>query len=95
MATAVEQAFIVACGVAEQVRQVSVATALATYAAAGYAGSALAAYRTAVLAATDAYILAVEAAAAAQGVFPAPCLGGPFGGTNAFVGNTPGIQGGQ
>jgi hypothetical protein len=93
MATAAEQAFIVACVAAELARQLSKTTAFNTYQAASFAGSALAAYRTALLNADDAYALAVKAAGDTNLVFPQPCLYGPFGGNNAAVGNTPGIQG--
>src|SRR5258707_255625 len=96
MSTAVEVTYTVACIVAEGVRQSSKAAALATYAAAGFAGTALAAFRTALLAADDAYVSAVQTAAAAGGVAPQPNLSQPIYGLSqsAFVQATPGIQGG-
>lgn len=95
MATAAEQAFIVACILAEGTRQNAIATALATYAAAGFAGSALAAYRTALFAAEIAYRNSVVAAGTANNVDPSPAEYQPLRGNWQTVGNTPGIQGGQ
>ena len=93
MATALEQTFLVACIVAEGARQSSKAAALATFAAAGFSSAAVPAFRTAILNADQTYENAVVAASAGN-ISPQPCLYQPFGGTNAFVQNTPGIPGG-
>lgn len=95
MATAAEQAYLVAVQVAEGTRQASVASALATYQASGFAPASLAAFRTALFAAEIAYRTAVLSSATTNNVDPSPAEQQPFGGNNQFVGNTPGIQGGQ
>lgn len=68
MASLVERTFIVAVQVAEGVRQVAKATALATYTAAGFTPGAQATYATALAAADVAYITAVNAAANTSGL---------------------------
>lgn len=64
MATAAEQTFIAAVRVAEGVRQVAKAAAFTTY---GFVQANLAAYLTALEAADNAYIAAVNAAASTLG----------------------------
>ena len=95
MATAAEQQMMVLAVVTEAARQVSKAAALATYAASGFAPGSLAAFRSALISADDSYYFTLQANAQGFGVFAGPVLNQPFGGTNAFMGNTPGIQGGQ
>lgn len=62
MATSAEQVFYAAVAAAEATRQGSKAAAFVTYQTAGFASSALAAYKTALAAADVAYITAVNAA---------------------------------
>lgn len=68
MASALDQAFIVAVTAAEQTRQNAKATALATYTAAGFTPGARATYATALVAADVAYITAVNSAVSTAGV---------------------------
>lgn len=94
MATAAEQAFMVACVGLETARQIAKASALATYVAAGFAGTALAAFRSAIVLADANYQSQVAIAANSNNVEAGSCIVQPFGGTNAFLQATPGIQGG-
>jgi len=67
MATAAQRTFILAVAAAEGTRQTSKAAALATFAAAGYAASALATYQSALAAADVAYLTAVNTARNTEG----------------------------
>jgi hypothetical protein len=67
MATAAEATFWIAVNAAAAVRQVSQASALATYA---FVPANLAAYKTALVAADVAYAAAVNSAATSAGISP-------------------------
>ena len=71
MATAKEQAFIVAVAVAQGVRQTAYASAFATYAPNGYGVfSSLATYLAALVTADNAYYTSVQSAATTNGISP-------------------------
>jgi hypothetical protein len=67
MASAAEYTFIQATAKAEGVRQAAKAAALATFSAAGFAGSALATYTSALASADSAYLSAVQSAGVTLG----------------------------
>jgi len=81
MATAAEQTFVAAVRTAEGVRQSAKAAAFATFVAASFAGTALAAYIASLQAADNAYITSVNSAAQTLGVAGYTIPNGP--GTNA------------
>lgn len=82
MATAKEQAFIVAVNAAAGVRQTAKAVAAAAY---GFVAANYATYVTALIAADVAYATAVASAATTAGITPYVIGKEPFGGNTASI----------
>jgi hypothetical protein len=85
MATALEQAWIMAVGAAAGVRQAAYQAATATYVAAGFTPAARATLITAMVAADVAFDVACNTASTTAGITPFVAEGQPWGGFTSTV----------